>query len=211
MASLGALPLQSERPMPTRILGWATALASGIMLGVAYALMTVALDRGAMQAGLGALAGIGGVAAVRAVVDQANPFRLGAVHAIPEGIAIGVATAVGVPFGLMMAASFAVHNIPEGTFTIASLLDRGRRLLPSTLLAVAANLNQVLFAVIAFVAVEAAPALLPWTLGFAVGALLHLVMAELLPESYRDAGRTSIALVTIVAVAILVLLHDGAS
>lgn len=211
MASLGALPLQSGRPTPTRFLGWATALASGIMLGVAYALMTVALDRGAMQSGFGALAGIASVAALRAVVDPANAFRLGAIHAIPEGVAIGVATAVGVPFGLMMATSFAVHNIPEGTYTIAGLLERGRRLSAAALLAVAANLNQVIFAVLAFLAVQAAPALLPWTLGFAVGALLHLVMAELLPESYRDAGRTSIALVTIVAVAILVLLHDGAS
>jgi zinc transporter ZupT len=76
---------------------------------------------------------------------------------------------------------------------------------------VVANVNQIVFGVIAFAAVHGAPALLPWLLGVAVGALLHLVMAELLPASYQGAGRTSIALVTIVAVAILVLLHDGAS
>jgi len=210
MAALGAIPLRSRGSLPARILGWATALASGLMLGVAYALMTTALDRGAMEGGLGALAGIAGIAVVRSLVDPANTFRLGTVHAIPEGVAIGVATAVGMPFGLMMAAALGVHNIPEGTVTSNGLMQRGHRLFPATLLAVAANVNQILFAVAAFMAVQAVPALLPWTLGFAVGALIHLVFAELLPQSYREAGRTSIALVTIAALAILVLVHDGA-
>jgi len=54
--------------------------------------------------------------------------------------------------------------------------------------------------------VAAAPAVLPWAVGFAVGALIYLVLAELLPESYRQAGRTSIALATILAMGIVVLL-----
>jgi ZIP family zinc transporter len=210
MAALGALPLQSGRAVPRRTIGWATALAAGLMIGVAYALMTVALDRGAIQSGVGALAGIAGVAAARARLHAGNAFQLGSVHAIPEGAAIGGAMAVSVPFGLMMAATLAVHNIPEGTVTIASLRP-ARGLGMSTLLAVVANVNQIVFGIAAFAAVQAAPALLPWLLGFSVGALLHLVFAELLPASYQAAGRTSIALVTIVAVAIVVLLHDGAS
>jgi ZIP family zinc transporter len=210
MAALGALPLQSDRPVPVRTLGWATALAAGLMLGVAYALMTVGLDRGAAQAGLGAFAGIAAVTAARARIDPSHTFGLGSLHAIPEGVAIGAAMAVSVPFGLMMAATLAVHNIPEGTMLVASL--RGRRgLAVATLLSVAANLNQIVFGVAAFAAIQWAPALLPWLLGVAVGALLHLVMAELLPASYQEAGRTSIALVTIVAVAIVVLLNHSAS
>jgi zinc transporter ZupT len=208
-AAIGALPLASGRPLPTPFLGWATALASGLMLGVAYALMTVGLDRAATASGLGALAGIAGIAAARAAVDPANTLRLGAVHAVPEGVAIGVAMAVGTPFGLFMAAALGVHNVPEGTVTAAALSARGRRLPQAAWLSVAANLNQILFAVIAFVAVTAFPAVLPWALGFAVGAMLHLVMAELLPDAYRHAGRTGIALVTTVAIAIVVLLHDG--
>ena len=210
MAALGALPLQSSRAVPVRTIGWATALAAGLMLGVAYALMTVALGRGAAQAGFGALAGIAAVTAARARIAPGNAFQLGSVHAIPEGVAIGAAMAVSLPFGLMMAATLAVHNIPEGTATIASLRP-ARGLGVSTLLAVAANVNQIVFAIAAFAAVQWAPALLPWLLGLAVGALLHLVFAELLPASYKEAGRTSIALVTIVAVAIMVLLHNGAS
>jgi zinc transporter ZupT len=103
-AALGALPLASGREVPARFIGWAAALAAGVMLGVAYALMTVGLDRQAAAGGLGALAGVAGIAAARAAVDPADTMRLGAVHAVPEGIAIGAAMAVGTPFGLLMAA-----------------------------------------------------------------------------------------------------------
>ncbi len=210
MAALGALPLLFNHPVPVRVVGWGTALASGLMLGVAYALMTIALGDGALQAGLGAIIGIAGVTAARAGLQPLDAFRQGSVHAIPEGIAIGAAMAVSLPFGMMMAATLAVHNIPEGTMTIAGL-RRERGLMTATALAVLANANQIVFAVAAFAVIQVAPSLLPWLLGLAVGALLHLVMAELLPSSYQQAGRTSIALVTIVAVAIVVLLHDGAS
>ncbi len=209
VAAIGALPLASGRPLRTPVLGSANALASGLMLGVAYALMTVGLERAASASGLGALAGIAGIAAARAAVDPAHTLRLGAIHAVPEGVAIGVAMAVGTPFGLLMAAALGVHNVPEGAVTAAALAARGRRWPQAAWLAVAANLNQVLFAVVAFSAVTTAPALLPWGLGFAVGAMLQLVMAELLPDAYRHAGRTGIALVTTVAIAIIVLLHDG--
>ncbi len=208
-AAFGALPLASGRTQPLRLFGWANALASGLMLGVAYSLMAVSLDRGLAQTGLGALAGIACITLARAVAGTAGVIRLGAIHAVPEGIAIGVAMAAGLPFGALMTTALAVHNIPEATVAIATMTRRGTSLTLATLLAVAANVNQVVFALAAFLLVSAVPVLLPWTLGFAFGALLYLVMVELLPDSYRDAGRTSIALVTIVAMGIVVLLHDG--
>ena len=55
------------------------------------------------------------------------------------------------------------------------------------------------------------PVVLPWALGFAVGALTYLVLVELLPESYRQAGHTSIALVALVAMGIVVLLRGPAA
>ena len=50
----------------------------------------------------------------------------------------------------------------------------------------------------------AAPAAQPWALGIAVGALLQLVLDELLPESYHQAGHTSIALVALLAMGMVV-------
>jgi hypothetical protein len=39
-----------------------------------------------------------------------------------------------------------------------------------------------------------------------VGALIYRTLVELLPESYAQAGRTSIAAITMLAIAVVVLL-----
>ncbi len=222
-APLGVLPLLSGRRPPMRVMGWANALASGLMLGVAYALMVSGLDTAPLHGGVGALLGIAFVYATHAAtgtqdldlnrLDDPRPeygyqvLLLNMLHAAHEGIAIGVAMAVSLPFGILMALALAVHNIPEATILSAVLVQRGVRLSSAALLAAVTNLFQVVLAVTIFAIIMAAPGVLPWALGFAVGALIYLVMVELLPESYREAGHTSIALVTIVAMGIVVLLR----
>ena len=57
--------------------------------------------------------------------------------------------------------------------------------------------------------IQESPAVLPWALGFAAGALIYLVMADLLPESYREAGSTSIALAVILALWVFGLVHGA--
>ncbi len=89
------------------------------------------------------------------------------------------------------------------------LTRQGAGVLQASGLAVAANINQVLLAVVTFAVTGAAPVLLPWVTGFSVGALLYLLLVELLPESYRQAGHTSIALVTLVAMGMVVLLASA--
>ncbi len=121
-------------------------------------------------------------------------------------MAIGAASAVNPSFGVYMAVAIAVHNIPEGTVLSRVLTSRGVGFSQAAGLSVTTNVSQVLLAVATFAIVSAAPGLLPWALGFAVGGLIYLVMAELLPECYEQAGHTSIALVTIVAMGMVILL-----
>jgi zinc transporter ZupT len=225
-AALGVLPLIGGRQPSLRLIGWANALASGLMLGVAYALMVSGLERDALAGGFGALLGIAVVFLTHAVtgvanlelnrLDEARPeygyqiILVNALHAAHEGIAIGAAMSVNLSFGILMALALAVHNIPEATILSAVVTNRGLRLRNAAFLAIALNVNQVLLAVVTFSLIAAAPALFSWALGFAVGALIYLVMVELLPESYREAGHTSIALVTLVAMGIVVLLRARA-
>jgi zinc transporter ZupT len=86
------------------------------------------------------------------------------------------------------------------------LLRRGRSPGRAALVAVGVNLSQVALAVASFAAVYAWPWLLPWLAGFAVGAMIYRTLVELLPESYHQAGRTSIAMVTLLAAGVVVLL-----
>ena len=52
-----------------------------------------------------------------------------------------------------------------------------------------------------------APEVLPWAVGFSTGALIYLVVAELLPESYERVGTTTIALVTVAAMGVVASLR----
>lgn len=225
VAALGVVPQAIMGRVSTPALGWGNALASGLMLGVAYSLTTLQPDTEILMGAGGAVVGMffvrithvfGGVEDLDlnelGELDPAYGYQLflvNTLHAAYEGVAIGVAMLVSVPFGIAMVGALAVHNIPEAMIFTAVLRERGVRLLHAAVLAVATNLNQVLLAVVTFSVLDALPALLPWTLGFAFGALVYLVLDELLPESYRQAGHTSIALVTLVAMGIVVALGGG--
>jgi len=225
-AALGVLPIVGRPSPPLRWMGWANALASGLMLGVAYSLMVAGLEGRPLHVGGGALLGVLVVWATHALtgtadldlnrLDEGRPeygyqvILVNMLHAAHEGVAIGVAMAVSMSFGILMALSLAVHNIPEATVMTTVISRRGIGLRNATVLAIVANGLQVLNAIVTFAIVVAAPVLLPWALGFAVGALVYLVLVELLPESYRQAGHTSIALVTIAAMGVVVLLQGRA-
>jgi ZIP family zinc transporter len=204
------------------MIGWANALAGGLMLGVAYALMTEGLPRGVLAGGLGALLGTAFVRGTHAAagtgeLDLESPqsespeggykaILVDALHAADEGVAIGAAMAVSVPLGVAMAVTLAVHNVPEAMVLTSVLTRRGLRPSQSAALAVAVNVNQILLAVVAFSLAAEWPFLLPLIAGFAVGALIYRTLVELLPESYAQAGRTSIAVVTLLAMGVVVLL-----
>jgi zinc transporter ZupT len=221
-AAVGVLP-QAFRGLPKlREIGWANALAAGLMMGVAYTLLTSGLGDHLAEGGLGALLGIVFVRATHALTDTAEmdlerlddvgpefgykALLAETLHAAHEGIAIGAAMGVSVPLGISTALALAAHNVPEAMILGRVMTRQGTGLLQASGLAVAGKLNQVLLAVVTYVVVAAAPGLLPWIIGFAVGALLYLTLIELLPEAYRQAGHTSIALVTMVAMGMVVLL-----
>jgi len=224
-AALGVVPQALRGRLALRVLGWSNALAAGLMLGVAYSLMAAGLVDGAVEGAVGALVGVAFVRVVHAVtgtaeldlnkLDELDPaygyqvVLVNTFHGAYEGVAIGVAMLVSLPFGVSMALALAVHNVPEAMVLTSILAGRGVRLVHAAPLAVATNLNQVLLSVVTVAVVGALPVLLPWALGFAVGALFYLVLVELLPESYHQAGNTSIALVTLVAMGIVVALGGG--
>jgi ZIP family zinc transporter len=193
-SGVGAVPVVLRRRMPASWLGWANAVAAGLMLGAAYVLMAAGMGRAPAAGAGGAVVGILLLHGTHAAggTHELDLNRLGdpapdygyrllfvnTLHTAPEGIAIGIAMMLSASLGGFMALAIAVHNVPEVAVLASVLASRG---LPVRR------------------AVGAATA--------TVGALLYLVMAELLPHCYRQAGHTSIALVTILAMGIVVLLE----
>lgn len=211
--------------VPMRALGLAYALASGLMLGAGYLLLEAGLkDR--VQSALVLMAG-GALGVLytywthwfsrteevesipRGEVPPGLGFKivlLNALHSASEGVAIGAAMAVSPRMGIFLALSLALHNIAEAVTLTSVLLRRGLRLGEAAMLCVITNVPQVLLAVSAFAVVSAAGGLLPWALGFASGALVYLVLTELLPGSYKQASHTWVAAAVSLSTGLVVLL-----
>ena len=111
------------------------------------------------------------------------------IHSIPEGIAIGVGFATGnFHFGIIMAIAIGVHNIPEGIAISLPLKKDGASTLKCAWASILTSLPQPIMA--------APAALLGWFfepflgigLGFAGGAMIYLVIAEMLPEAIEEGG-----------------------
>lgn len=223
VAALGALPALGRDRVPPRWSALAYALASGLMVGAGYILMTEGLDLATMPAVLGA--GLGVVYtywthAFSGTIDlTARPSNiaradysikfilLNSLHSASEGIAIGVAMVVGIRLGVFLAAALAIHNVAEA-MVLTDILRSRRETLPHAAgTAIISKVPQILLAIVVFSVVPAIPAVLPSTLGFAAGAMVYLVMTELLPYSYARAERTAIAFVVSFTIGVIVLLR----
>ena len=66
---------------------------------------------------------------------------------------------------------------------------------------------QILLAVTTFSVVSAVPAALPWMIGFASGALVYLVLTELLPSSYQNGRHSHVSLLVSFSAGGVVLLE----
>ncbi|MFQ5689823.1 MAG: ZIP family metal transporter [Gemmatimonadota bacterium] len=225
-APLGVVPLAIRAETPVRWIGWSNALAAGFMLGAGYVIAESGLGFDPLPAAGGAVLGIAFIYWTHLVagtkeldlnrLDETEPdygykiLLVSGLHSASEGIAIGIAMYQSITFGIFVALAMAVHNMPEATVLAAVLRSKNARLSQAAGLSVATNVGQVLLAIVTYSVVSAAPGMLPIALGFAVGALVYLVMFELLPASYHEAGHTSIAVIASVAMGIVILLKDVA-
>ena len=116
------------------------------------------------------------------------------IHSIPEGAAIGVGYATGeIKFGWLLAVAIGVHNIPEGTAVSLPLRANGASIWRCVYYSILTSMPQPIVAVPAFLLVSVFQPLLPASLGFAGGAMIFLVIQELLPESFEHSSPTEAA------------------
>ena len=224
LAALGVLPFAAGRRPAAVWIASAYALASGLMLGAGYLLMSRGLERGALSVVAGA--GLGVLYAwwikrytgahifdrrPEAPTEDVPGYKLvleNLLHAAAEGVAIGVAMVLDLRLGVFVALALAVHNVGEAMALTDALRRRGISLGEAAGLCVGTNVPQPLLALAVFALDPVLTALLPAALGFAAGALVFLVLTELLPASYARARRTLIALVVSASAGAVILLED---
>jgi zinc transporter, ZIP family len=114
------------------------------------------------------------------------------VHSVAEGVGVGVAFGGGESLGLVTALAIALHNIPEGLAISLVLIPRGVRLLRAAGWSIFSSLPQPLVALPVFTFVATFDRLLPAGLGFAGGAMVWMVAAELVPDALRTGSRRAV-------------------
>jgi zinc transporter, ZIP family len=115
------------------------------------------------------------------------------VHSLPEGFAIGTAYASSTEgLATFVAIAIAIQNIPEGTSVALPLAAAGVGRARQFWAAVATSAPQPVGAALSYVLVAEISALLPFSFGFAAGAMLALVAVELMPEAWRENARTAL-------------------
>ena len=125
-------------------------------------------------------------------------------HSFTEGVGVGVAFGGGQALGIFITTAIAVHNIPEGLAISLVLVPRGESVWRAAAWSIFSSLPQPILAVPAFLFVEAFAPFLPVGLGFAAGAMIWMVFAELVPEALEDTSRDAVAFtVTVSLVAML--------
>ncbi|MDX9848963.1 MAG: ZIP family metal transporter [Anaerolineaceae bacterium] len=112
-------------------------------------------------------------------------------HNIPEGLAVGVAfgaaAAAGderlIPSAIALAVGIGLQNFPEGLAVSAPLRREGMSRFKSFFFGQASGVVEPIAGVLGAIAVIIMKPILPYALAFAAGAMIFVVVEELIPES----------------------------
>lgn len=136
------------------------------------------------------------------------------IHNIPEGLAVGIAfgsTASGVPSmpivgALALAVGIGIQNFPEGLAVSFPLFRDGLSRAKSFWYGLLSGAVEPVAAVIGAAVVVVVQPLLPFALAFAAGAMIFVVVEEVIPESQQGGNGDLATAGTILGFALMMFL-----
>ena len=225
---LGAVPLFFKRIFTHHFYDSMIGFSAGVMLSAAiFSLMEPALTQGVWwEVLLGFMGGVLFIAFLNRTIPHAHArFTHGgkvskeiqrgmllagavAIHNLPEGFAVGAGYVSGIPeAGAVLALAIGMHNVPEGFAVAHPFSEAGRSAVTCLAISTLSGLVEPLGALMGALLINAGWAILPFGLGFASGAMIYVVFAELIPESHSHGYSGSATLMTIAGF-VLVLTLD---
>lgn len=135
-------------------------------------------------------------------------------HNIPEGLAIGVAfgsIAYGIEgatisSALMLAIGIGIQNFPEGTAVSFPLRREGFSRKKSFLIGALTGIVEPISGFVGALLVLKVRIILPFLLAFAAGAMIYVVVEEIIPESQSNKRKDLMALFTIIGFCLMMVL-----
>ncbi len=136
------------------------------------------------------------------------------IHNIPEGLAVGIAfgsvyyglTGATTLSAIMFALGIGLQNFPEGSAVSIPLRREGISRKKSFFYGQLSAIVEPIFGVLGAVLVLKARILLPFFLSFAAGAMIYVVVSELIPESQSNNKKEVMAIFTIIGFTIMMIL-----
>jgi ZIP family zinc transporter len=138
-------------------------------------------------------------------------------HNIPEGLAVGVAfgaVAAGLPAATLggaiaLALGIGIQNFPEGLAVAVPLRREGFSRMRSFFFGQASGLVEPIAGVLGAALVVWMRPILPYALCFAAGAMIYVVVEELVPESQRGGNTDTATVGAMLGFAVMMALDVG--
>lgn len=137
------------------------------------------------------------------------------IHSIPEGVAVGVGFASQErlesfkDLGTYIAIAISIHNMPEGLAVALPMRAQGASISKCFLFAFLTSLPQPIAAVPASLLAWFFEPLMVPLLGFAAGAMMYLVIVELIPDALETRSRSQTAWSFMIGFGLMVLVQVG--
>lgn len=119
-------------------------------------------------------------------------FSAVTLHNIPEGMAVGLAFALGAQTGgpgayaaaIALALGIGIQNFPEGAAVTLPFKQEGFSSVKSFLLGTLTGAVEPVFGILAALLAGFVSGIMPWLLAFAAGAMMYVVVDEMIPEAH---------------------------
>ncbi len=136
------------------------------------------------------------------------------IHNIPEGLAVGIAfgsvfygiEGATIISAIMLAIGIGLQNFPEGGAVSIPLLREGMNRKKAFFYGSLSAIVEPIFGVIGALLVLKVRILLPFFLSFAAGAMIDVVVSELIAESQTNEKKNLMAIFTIIGFSVMMIL-----
>ncbi len=235
--ALGTLPVLFAQNFSKRTYDCFLGFGAGVMLGAtAFSLVIPAIAaakaagsgnwEASLMAGAGIMAGAGAILLLSRAVHSEAILEQGdagisirrawlfvwavALHNLPEGMAIGVGYAgIDIEKANALATGISIQDVPEGLVVALALRTVGYSRLTAVGLGIVSGLIEPVAAAFGVALIGIAAGLLPFALAAAGGAMLFVIVNDIIPES-RQSGNGTWASIAMVFGFILMTVLDTA-
>jgi ZIP family zinc transporter len=135
------------------------------------------------------------------------------IHNIPEGMVVGASFAcvlsgiseMALMSAIMLSIGIAIQNIPEGTIISVPYKIKGNSKFKSFIMGVLSGIVEPVFALLTIILFNHSVVLLPYLLSFASGAMIYVIIDELVPEMNEEKNFSGIVGVLIGFIIMMIL------